>query len=115
MLFTTIIQITVALATFASSASALSSELERFDQREFHQGFSYGRQLGHLAKRECGQGFGGKSTGKWTDPGCTVEKQRHVCMDNCNFLGKAGGMRGGGGADAGCHLACMTMKFKSHS
>jgi len=114
MLFTTIIPIAVALATFASSASASPSVLQDLDRRAFREGFLYGRQAGHLARRDCGIVIGfGKKTGKMTDPECTQKYIGEKCSTCCSFMGS--GMRGGGGAQAGCLLACdrLARKFKN--
>ncbi|RDB24459.1 hypothetical protein Hypma_008389 [Hypsizygus marmoreus] len=61
-----------------------------------------------LMPRKCGWG-GGKDKGKASD--CTKAQYKHECADNCNFMSRATG-RGAGGAEVGCHLACLTMKAK---
>ncbi|RDB16996.1 hypothetical protein Hypma_002339 [Hypsizygus marmoreus] len=62
-----------------------------------------------IMRRACGIGFG-KNVGKQED--CTKEQYRSACTSSCNFMGRAAGGRGAGGADVGCHLACLTMKAK---
>ncbi|RDB24461.1 hypothetical protein Hypma_008382 [Hypsizygus marmoreus] len=110
----------MALALFGTASVVQAFKFDTTDHvnaRELVSDFAYGVLVARefadiytaspLVRRKCGWGFG-KEKGQIGD--CTKEQYKNECSSTCNFMSRAAGGRGAGGASLGCHLACMTMK-----